>query len=288
MALSAFLTLAYSHSDKLLSTGILSERVTGYLTAAFVINFGVIELLSVSVLVAAYPLLSRYYGEGRNPLFGFMIEKLTLYMFLLAIPMALSISILADKIMVPLLGDAYAPSAGILRLLIWYTGITIVGNVINRGLLIQNRQRLLLLIRGSSLALNITLTAILLLNWRDPRGAVIASVVGEILVLVVMLMSFRAVGWQPRRIAHGAFRAAVAAVPAALVMLGAARAVYRAAAARRARRLWLRRRLGARLEFRRLGPDLPPGVDDAGRGLDGAILEARCGLELVTACIFCI
>lgn len=219
LALSAFLTLAYNHSDKLLTTGILSERVTGYLTAAFVINFGIIELLSVSVLVAAYPLLSRYYDDGRNPFFGFMVEKLALYMILVALPMAFSISILADKIMLPLLGEAYAPSAGILRLLIWYTGITIVGNVISQGLLVQNRQRRLLLIRGSSLALNITLTVLLLLKWRDPRGAVLASIVGEILVLVLLLNTFRALGWQPKRVALSAARAAAVAVPAALVML---------------------------------------------------------------------
>ncbi len=219
LALSAFLTLAYNHSDKLLTTGILSERVTGYLTAAFVINFGVIELLSVSVLVAAYPLLSRYYDDGRNPLFGFMVEKLALYMILIALPMSVSVSILADKIMLPLLGEAYAPSAGILRLLIWYTGITIVGNVFSQGLLVQNRQRRLLFIRASSLALNITLTAIMLLNWRDARGAVIASIVGEVLVLIALLLSFQAPGWQPKRVARGALRALFAVLPAALAML---------------------------------------------------------------------
>lgn len=219
LALAAFLTLAYNHSDKLLTTGILSERVTGYLTAAFVINFGVIELLSVSVLVAAYPVQSRYYDDGRNPLFAFMVEKMALYKILVALPMALSISILADKIIVPLLGDAYAPTAGILRLMIWYTGITIVGNVFSQGLLVQNRQRRLLLIRGSSLAFNVALTAILLQNWRDPRGAVLASIVGEILALVALLACFRAIGWQPRRVALSAARAAVAAFPAALVML---------------------------------------------------------------------
>ena len=88
-----------------------------------------------------------------------------------------------------------------------------------RYLLVQNRQRRLLLIRGSSLALNISLTALLLMNLRDPRGAVIASIVGEILVLVALLASFRAKGWRPARVALSAARAAVAALPAALVML---------------------------------------------------------------------
>ncbi len=219
LALSAFLTLAYNHSDKLLTTGILSETITGYLTAAFVINFGLIELFSTSVLVAAYPLLSRAYDEGRNPLFGFMIEKLALYMILVGLPMALSISILADKIIVPLLGEAYEPSAGILRLLIWFTAITIFGNVFTQGMLIQNRQRRLLLIRALSLALNIALTAFLLFNWGDPRGAVAASIVGEILVVALLLPSFRTTGWQSGQIASSALRALCIAVPSALVML---------------------------------------------------------------------
>ena len=219
LALSAFLTLAYNHSDKLLTTGILSVTVTGYLTAAFVINFGLIELFSTTVLVAAYPLLSRSYDEGRNPFFGFMIEKLALYMLLVGVPMAISISIMADRIIVPLLGEAYTPSAGILRLLVWYTAITIFGNVFSKGMLIQNRQRRLLVIRALSLALNIALTAILLFNWGDPRGAVAASIIGEILFVALLLRGFRAQGWQPGRIAGSAVRLLLIAIPTTLVML---------------------------------------------------------------------
>ncbi len=218
LALSAFLTLAYSHSDKLLTTGILSETVTGYLTAAFVINFGLIELFSVSVLVATYPLLSRYFDDGGNPLFGLIIEKLALFTLIIALPMALCVSILAERIILPLLGEAYAPTAGILRLLIWYTAITIFGNVLNQAMLIQNRQRRLLFIRALSLALNISVTAMLLLNWGDPRGAVAASIVGELLVVLLLLLSFRALGWQPRRIFICAMRLLPVAAPTGVIM----------------------------------------------------------------------
>ena len=219
LALSAFLTLTYQHSDKLLTTGILGETVTGYLTAAFVINFGVIELFSTSILVAVYPLLARYYEDGRNAIFAFIVEKLALYMLVIGLPMALSISILADNIMLPLLGEAYAPSAGILRLLIWYTAVTIFGNVFSKAMLIQNRQGLLLLIRAGGLALNIALTAVLLFNWGDPRGAVVASILGEILVVALLLRTFRTLGWQPIRIARSALRLAIIALPTALLML---------------------------------------------------------------------
>ncbi|MCY3832562.1 MAG: flippase [Chloroflexi bacterium] len=219
LALSSFLTLAYQHSDKLLTTGILGERVTGYLTAAFVINFGVIELFSTSVLVAAYPLLARYYDDGKNPVFGRMIEKLARYMLIIALPLALSISILADKIMIPLLGEAYAPSAGILRLLIWYTAITMFGNVFSKGLLIQNQQRRLLLIRGAGLALNVALTALLLFRWGDARGAVIASIIGEVAVVGLLFTSFQGCGWKRSKVASCAIRLMVVAVPTALAML---------------------------------------------------------------------
>jgi O-antigen/teichoic acid export membrane protein len=219
LALSSFLTLAFQHSDKLLTTGILGERVTGYLTAAFVINFGVIELFSTTILVAAYPLLARYYADGGNSIFGGMIEKLARYMLIVGIPVALSVSILADKIMTPLLGEAYAPSAGILRLLIWYTAITMFGNVFSKALLIQNRQRRLLLIRGVGLALNVALTALLLLTWGDPRGAVIASIVGEILVVALLLLSFRAAGWAWRQVADSALRLLTIAAPTAIALL---------------------------------------------------------------------
>lgn len=219
LALSSFLTLAYQHSDKLITTGILGARVTGYLTAAFVINFGVIELFSVSVLVAAYPLLARYYDDGGNPFFGGMIEKLARFSLIIAVPLALGISILADKFITPLLGEVYAPSAGILSLLIWYTAITMFGNVFSQGLLIQNRQRLLLVIRGAGLALNVSLTAILLLTWGDPRGAVIASIIGETLVVCLLLKGFRAIGLSWRGIVQTAIRLLIIAAPTALTMM---------------------------------------------------------------------
>ncbi len=219
LAMSAFLTLAYQHSDKLLTTGILDETVTGYLTAAFVINFGVIELFSTTVLVAAYPLMARYYDEGRGSFFGTMIEKLARYMLMIGLLLALGISLLSDKIMVPLLGQDYAPSAGILSLLIWYTAITMFGNVFSKAMLIQNRQGRLLLMRAAGLALNIILTAYLLFQWGDPRGAVIASIIGEILIVALLLGGFRAQGWQARQVAGSALRLLIIALPTGLVIL---------------------------------------------------------------------
>jgi len=219
LALSAFLSLAYQHADKLMTTGILGEEGTGYLTVAFVINFGVIELFSTTVLVAVYPLMSRYYGDGKGSMFGFMVEKLALYMVMISLPMALTISIFASDITTPLFGADFAPTAGILSILIWYTMITMVGNVFSKGMLIQNRQRLLLIFRASGLGLNIALNTLLLYSWRDPRGAAVASIVAEILVVALMIGTFRAVGWSWKTVAPALTRLVIITGVVGAIML---------------------------------------------------------------------
>lgn len=220
LAASAFLTLAYQQTDKLMTTAILGAEGTGYLTVAFVVNFGVIELFSTTVLVAAFPLLSRYHGEGENPLFGFLIEKLSLYMVIIGLPLALSISLLAPGAIISLFGKENAATAGILSILIWYTAITMIGNVFSKGMLIQNRQRLLLAFRAAGLGINIVLNAVLLTRWGDPRGAAIASIISEALVLTLLLLAFDAVGFQWRRIANSILRLLLVALPVALLMVG--------------------------------------------------------------------
>ncbi len=219
LAASAFLTLAYQQADKLMTTGILGVEGTGYLTVAFVVNFGLIELFSTTVLVAAYPLLSRYFGAGDNPIFGLLIEKLALYMLVVALPMALFVSLLAPEVIVWLFGEENAATAGILSILIWYTAISMLGNVYSKGMLIQNRQRLLLAFRAVGLGLNIALNAFLLTRWGDARGAAIASIISESLVLTLLIVSFAAVGYHWRRIARSVLRLLLIAAPVALLTI---------------------------------------------------------------------
>lgn len=218
LALSAFLALGYQHADKLMTTAIIGERGTGLLSPAFVINFGVVEVLSTTVLVALYPLMSRSQDAGGES-FGFMVEKLSRFMLMISLPIAVVLSVYADAVILGIYGEAYAPTGGILRILIWYTLLAMVGNVYQKALLIQNRQRWLLLVRAAGLGLNIALNAFLLLRFRDPRGAALASVLTEALALGLMAMAFHAQGFAWARILGGALRIGLAGLGAAAVMI---------------------------------------------------------------------
>jgi O-antigen/teichoic acid export membrane protein len=218
LAVSAFLSLAYQHADKLMTTLILGPTGTGYLTVAFVIIFGVVELLNTAVLLALYPLMSRYYGDGRNPMFGLIVEKLAFFNPLVSIPIALTLSIFAVEITVPLFGEDFRPTADVLQILIWYAVLTMIAAVLARGLVIQNKQRFLLKVRVIGLLANIALN-LLLLPVLSVQGAAIASVCAELLVVSLLLHIFEAAGWDFRRLAPRWLRLAILGVAVGMVML---------------------------------------------------------------------
>ena len=132
------------------------------------------------------------------------------------LPLALVLSLFAPDLIVPLFGPNFRPTADVLRILIWYTALTMTGNVFAQGLVVQNRQRGLLAIRAAGLAINITLNALLI-----PRigiiGAAVASLSAEVLVLLGLVYTFKAIRWpqlMPRLV-----RLAVLTVVVAVVML---------------------------------------------------------------------
>lgn len=224
LMLAGFLSLAYQHADKLMTTAILGERNTGYLAPAFLINFGMIEIISTTLLVAVYPMLARYYhDDDLHATFGVLTQTLARFMLMVSLPLVLVLSLFAADIIALLYNDNYAPTAGVLAVLVWYTLLTMVGNVFSKSLLIQNRQRLTLGIRALSLLMNVTLNAFFLFQTRDVRGAAVASVLAEAFATVAMLWAFRAEGFDKRAFGLAVGRVLLAGALGAGVMLSAGR-----------------------------------------------------------------
>jgi O-antigen/teichoic acid export membrane protein len=184
LALSAFINMTYVQIDKLMTTSVLTEADTGHLNAAFVIIYGVVEILSTTVLVAIYPMMSRAY-EAQRDTFRFIVEKLSFFTLLVGLPVGLVFTAFAPDITTPLFGADFAPAADVLRVLIWYAVITMIVNVFAQSLMAQNRQRHFLVIRVVGLAGKLALNLLLL-----PRigviGAALASVCAEAVVLALV------------------------------------------------------------------------------------------------------
>ncbi len=202
IALTSFLAMAYQHADKLITTALIGETGTGQLTAGFVIVFGVIELLSTTILVAVFPIMSRAYGSGQNAMFLFLMEKLAFFNLMVSLPIAVYTTLLAVPLSSLLFSADFTRTADVLQVLIWYTVVTMVANVFAQALLIMNRQRRLLVIRVSGLSANIVLN-LLLLPRIGVQGAAVASLCAEIGVLSLMLYTFTfPADWWQRMINH--------------------------------------------------------------------------------------
>ncbi|MCX9078787.1 MAG: oligosaccharide flippase family protein, partial [Candidatus Methanoperedens sp.] len=198
LAVSAFLSLAYQHADKLITTRFVGTVQTGHLTAAFVVIFGVIELLNTTILIATYPMMSRYHEAGQGETFGFIVEKLVFFTLLISLPLALVLSIFAADITVPLFGADFRPAADALRILIWYAAAAMTVATLAQAMVVQNRQRTLLVLRTIGLGINIALD-FLLIPVLTITGAALASLTAESLILLLLVSRFQAAGWDWRR-----------------------------------------------------------------------------------------
>ena len=189
IALTSFLGLAYQHTDKLITTSLIGEAATGQLTAGFVVVFGMIELFSTTTLVAVFPIMSRVYAGGHTAMFLFMMEKLAFFNLMISLPIAIYTTLLAVPLSALLFGAEFTRTASVLQVLIWYSVVTMVANVFAQALLIENRQRRLLVIRVGGIMVNIILS-LLLLPRIGVQGAAVASLCAELGVLSLMLRTF--------------------------------------------------------------------------------------------------
>jgi O-antigen/teichoic acid export membrane protein len=183
IALSSFLAYAYQHLDKVLVFTFLGERAAGYLTAAFVIVSGVIELFSVTVFTALFPLMARMAKESPAAMRR-AVDQFAFLSLVISLPVAIGIAALSRSL-AALFFPSFSGTASVLEILIWHTPLAMIGNAYAQMLLVEGRQRLLLVVRALGLAVNLTANLLLL-----PTLNVIGAGVATFLAHAVMLALF--------------------------------------------------------------------------------------------------
>ena len=192
LALTGFLSIAWLYTDKLMTARMLGAQQTGWLTAAFVIVFGMTELLGTTVLTSLFPMMSRYSGATLYNI----VRRLARLTLLASLPLTLLLSFFAPEITVPLFGADFAPAAGILRIFVWYALVRLVADVYIQALITSNRQGRILLVSAAGLALNLALNAFLLPRM-GVTGAAIAALISMLLGLGLLFYSTPAQAWWP-------------------------------------------------------------------------------------------
>ena len=183
--LASLVRVAYQHVDKVIALALLGDAAAGYLTAAFVIVFGVTELLNTTVLVALFPLMSRL-GKTEAGSLWHLTDQLAFLTLVGALPMAVGISGLAGPLSSWLFPN-FVGTAAVLQILIWHTVVVMIGNLYSQALIILNQQRRVLVIRAVTLAINVALN-LLLLPRIGIAGAAYAALLSETVGLIWLLI----------------------------------------------------------------------------------------------------
>jgi O-antigen/teichoic acid export membrane protein len=208
LAAAALVALGQIHGDKLLTTALLGTAATGQLAAGQLVAFGVVELLSTSVLVAMLPAMARAGLADRDTVLAPLVEQLAFLAAAAGLPVAVCASLLLAPLAESVFGPGFGPTAGVLRVLLWSTALAMAGNVFAQALIVQDRQARLLGIRAVGVVLGLAGSLVLL-----PRlgilGPPVAALVSESAVLLLLV---RAVPLPRSRWGPAARRAAGLAV----------------------------------------------------------------------------
>jgi O-antigen/teichoic acid export membrane protein len=134
---------------------------------------------------ALFPVLARY-AEDTSGGLSFIFEKAVKSLLILALPLTLTVTILAEPIVVLILGAGFASAAPLLQLMSLVWAATFFSVLCNKVLNAANHQHLATVATAVCLAATVALD-LLLIPRLGTLGAGLATLVGELVVFLTSL-----------------------------------------------------------------------------------------------------
>lgn len=135
--------------------------------------------------IVLIPRISFYYKEHKLDEFNRLISKALKLIIIVSIPMMVGIYFTADFLVVKMYGESYVTSALILKLFSTLLLISPVGYLLgSRVLLVTGHENLMIVSVGVGALVNLIGNALLIPKFAE-YGATIASIISEIVVMIV-------------------------------------------------------------------------------------------------------
>ena len=168
--------LIYVRIDTIMLSMMKGDAVVGWYNAAYnlVLGFKPISRLFSSALA---PLRSRYYVSSTDSL-KMVYEKSFKYLFILGLPLALGITLLADKIILLFYGQQFSNSIIALQILAWDILLIFSYGPLGGLLVSIDRQNEMAVLAGITAFVNVILNLILIPHF-SYVGAAIATIITE-------------------------------------------------------------------------------------------------------------
>jgi O-antigen/teichoic acid export membrane protein len=156
------------------------EEAVGWYSASFQLA-QILLFIPAAFLAALYPVVSRFYVSSEESL-RFVYQKSFKYLSLLGLPAAVGTTIFADRIILGIFQEGFAPAAIALRVLIWMVPIGFLTQMFGTILASINRQNLAAKIVLAYTIVNVVMNSILI-----PRYSYVGA---SIVMVTTSLMAF--------------------------------------------------------------------------------------------------
>jgi O-antigen/teichoic acid export membrane protein len=168
--------------DIVMLSAMKGDEFAGWYRAAVTLVLVIISA-AASFIYAIFPITSKLFVSAKDTL-RTTLEKLSKYLFILALPIAAGIFLLADRIILLIYGAEFAPAAIALQILSLYLPLRVISHVTGWTLASINREPLRTFSAGIALSLNVCLNFILIPIF-GIVGAGTATVISQTLLFAL-------------------------------------------------------------------------------------------------------
>lgn len=186
-----FVTI-YFWVDSVMLSLMQGDEVVGWYNAAYRVVL-VLLFIPGAYFSSVFPVMSKFYVSSKESL-KYVYEKSVKYMIIIAVPIGVGTTLLADKVILLIFGTEYSHSIIALQILIWSTVFIFVSQSFAHLFNSLNRQIIVAKVTGSCALLNVLLNVILIPKY-SYIGASIATVTTEFVALALVFIWSLRIGY---------------------------------------------------------------------------------------------
>jgi len=168
--------MIYFQIDTVMLSIMKGDATVGWYNAAYKLIFA-LQIFPVSFVGSLFPIISRFYVSSKDSL-KIAYEKSFKYLFIVGLPIAVSTTLLGDKIILFIYGKEFVHSIIALKILIWVATFMFITYLFGTVLGSINKQTAIAKVCGINALINIFLN-ILLIPRFSYVGASVATVATE-------------------------------------------------------------------------------------------------------------
>lgn len=172
----------FAQTDKIMLKSLIGEAATGHYSAAVAIA-SISSFVYVAIIDSFRPVIFSATREKAR--FELSLKQLYAVVIWLSFLQCVVMSVFADLFVGILYGAAFAESAKILRVVVWFITFSYLGSIRNIWILAKNQQKYLWIINASGAGLNVIINAILIPSLGE-IGAAAASVFTQFFTNVLL------------------------------------------------------------------------------------------------------